>query len=73
MLKYRAVRAPWACSWSCKLIDGLSFWESDEMGKQRTKRKMMNNAIHPLSIADMVDCSEAKSVYICVCVWDQDN
>lgn len=43
----------WACSWSCKLIDGLSFWESDEMGKQRTKRKMMNNAIHPLSIADL--------------------
>ena len=38
------------------------------MGKQRTKSKMMNNAIDPLSIADMVDCSEAKSVYICVCV-----
>lgn len=45
----------WACSWSCKLIDELSFWESDEMGKQRTKRKKMNNAIHPLSIADLRD------------------
>lgn len=47
-------RAPWTCPWSCKLIDGLSLWESDEMGKQKTKRKMMNNAIDLLlSISEM--------------------
>ncbi|RID48384.1 hypothetical protein BRARA_I04899 [Brassica rapa] len=67
-------KAPWACSWSCsKLIDGLSFWESDEMGKQRTKRKKMNNAIHPLSISDLSFGGFAATVpkpnvcmYICV-------
>ncbi|AEE29401.1 hypothetical protein AtNW77_Chr1g0017701 [Arabidopsis thaliana] len=60
---------------SSALVDGSSFWESNEMGKQRKTRKRKNNATDTVPIAGLsfvdlrCDCYEANSVYIYICMW----